>query len=74
MAQKAYTHDVWGGPDANASSIALFVVAFVVFLVIALVAQMLAMHWRSWMPGAEGETSLIGGVKAAVYSFMSHIP
>jgi light-harvesting complex 1 beta chain len=52
----------------------LFYVGFVVLLAIALIAQMLTMRWRSWLPGAEGEKSLIGGVKAAVYTFMSYIP
>jgi light-harvesting complex 1 beta chain len=59
--------------DATAST-AIFWVGFVVLLVIALVAQILAMNWRSWLPGAEGESSLIGAVKAAVYTFMSNIP
>ena len=52
---------------------AIFVASFVVFLVIALIAQTLAWQWRPWFPGAEGEKSLIGGVKAAVYSFMSYL-
>lgn len=51
----------------------IFVVGFVVLLGIALVAQLLTWPWRSWLPGAESEKSLIGGVKAAVYSFMSHL-
>ena len=58
----------------SASSTGLFLMGFVVLLVIALVAQMLAMQWRSWMPGAETDKTMIGGVKAAVYTFMSHIP
>jgi light-harvesting complex 1 beta chain len=52
----------------------VFCVSFAVFLVIALVAELLTMRWRSWFPGAEGEGSLIGGVKSAVYTFMSSIP
>jgi light-harvesting complex 1 beta chain len=52
---------------------AIFAASFVVFLVIALIAQTLAWQWRPWFPGAEGEKSLIGGVKAAVYSFMSYL-
>ncbi|MBK6852302.1 MAG: light-harvesting protein [Burkholderiales bacterium] len=52
----------------------MFCVSFAVFLVIALVAELLTMRWRSWFPGAEGEGSLIGGVKSAVYTFMSSIP
>lgn len=51
----------------------IFAVSFVVFLAIALIAQMLGWQWRSWLPGAEGVKSLTGGVKAAVYTFMSHL-
>ena len=51
----------------------IFAVSFVVFLVIALIAQTLAWQWRPWFPGAEGEKSLVCGVKAAVYSFMSYL-
>jgi light-harvesting complex 1 beta chain len=52
---------------------AIFAVGFTVFFVIALVAQVLGWHWRSWLPGAEGVKSITGGVKAAVYTFMSHL-
>jgi len=51
----------------------IFVVSFAVFLVIALFAQVLTWQWRSWLPGAESEKSLIGGVKASVYTFMSYL-
>jgi light-harvesting complex 1 beta chain len=51
----------------------IFASAFVVFLAIALVGQTLGWHWRSWLPGAEGVKSVTGGVKAAVYTFMSHL-
>jgi len=51
----------------------IFATAFVVFLAIALVGQTLGMQWRSWLPGAEGVRSVTGGVKAAVYTFMSHL-
>ena len=51
----------------------IFVVSFVVFLTIALIAQTFALQWRAWFPGAEGDRSVIGGVKAAVYTFMSHL-
>jgi light-harvesting complex 1 beta chain len=75
MADKTFVaHALPHAHDATASSTGLFLVGFVVFLVIALIAQMLAMQWRSWLPGAEGEKTMIGGVKAAVHTFMSHIP
>jgi light-harvesting complex 1 beta chain len=51
----------------------IFVVGFAVFLSIALVSQVLTWQWRTWLPGAEGEKSLVGGVRAAVYTFMSHL-
>lgn len=51
----------------------IFVAAFLVILPIALVAQALAVPWRDWFPGAEAEKSLVGGVRTAVYSVMSHL-
>ena len=51
----------------------IFVTSFAVFLLVALMAQVLTWHWRTWLPGAEGEKSMIGGVKAAVYTAMSHL-
>ena len=52
---------------------AIFAVGFAVFLAIAVVGQLLGAQWRSWLPGAEGVKSVTGGVKAAVYTFMSHL-
>jgi len=51
----------------------IFALGFMVFLAIALFGQALGMHWRTWLPGAEGVKSIFGGVKAAVYTFMSHL-
>jgi light-harvesting complex 1 beta chain len=51
----------------------IFVASFVVFLVVALLAQLVAWKWRPWFPGAEGETSLVDAVKASVYTFMSYL-
>ena len=70
--KKIVVHALQTGSDLSFSG--LFVVGFSIFLVIAVFAQMLALPWRSWMPGAEGEKSMVGGVRAAVQSFMSHIP
>jgi light-harvesting complex 1 beta chain len=53
--------------------IGIFFVSFVVFLTIAVCAQMVALPWRSWLPGAEGQKSLIGGVRTSVYTFMSYL-
>ena len=51
----------------------IFVVSFSLLLLFALLASLLPGQWRSWLPGAESEKSLIGGVKAAVYTFMSYL-
>jgi light-harvesting complex 1 beta chain len=51
----------------------IFACSFALFMAIALVGQVLGWHWRSWLPGAEGVKSVTGGVKAAVYTFMSHL-
>ena len=57
----------------NGAFWAIFAVSFLLFFAIALIAQMLGWQWRSWLPGAEGVKSLTGGVKAAVYTFMSYL-
>jgi len=62
--------------DARSDSIAfqcIFCLSFATLLVVALIAQMLLLPWRSWFPGAEGSRTLIGGVRAAVYTLMSHL-
>jgi light-harvesting complex 1 beta chain len=51
----------------------LYVLSFVVVLLVALLAQLLLLKWRPWFPGSESEQSLIGGVRAGVYTFMSHL-
>ena len=78
MAAVALTIAAAGAPvaptaDDRWSFSVTFVAAFLLLLPIALIAQALMLRWRSWFPGAEGETSLIGGVKASVYTFMALI-
>lgn len=60
-------------PGESRSFWFIFALGFSVFLAIALVGQVLGWHWRTWLPGAEGVKSIFGGVKAAVYTFMSHL-
>lgn len=52
---------------------ATFLASFVLILFVAVFAQLLGCPWRTWFPGAEGEKSLVGGVKASVYTFMSYL-
>jgi light-harvesting complex 1 beta chain len=51
----------------------IFAISFIVFLAIALFGQLTGWDWRSALPGAEGGKSVLGGVKASVYTFMSHL-
>ena len=60
-------------PGESRSFWFIFTLGFTVFLAIALVGQLSGQHWRTWLPGAEGVKSIFGGVKAAVYTFMSHL-
>lgn len=53
---------------------AIFAVGFVVVLALALLAQAVLLPWRNWFPGSESHESFFGGVTAAVYGFMEHIP
>jgi light-harvesting complex 1 beta chain len=57
----------------SVSYLTIFAAGFVLFAAIALVGVLLGAQWRSWLPGAEGVKSMTGGVKAAVYTFMSHL-
>jgi light-harvesting complex 1 beta chain len=41
--------------------------------VAALLAKLVGVQWRDLLPGAEEAKSMSQGVKAAVYTFMSHI-
>lgn len=58
--------------DSKSFSV-IYAVSFATILAIALVAQKLGWHWRSWLPGAEGSESLNDGVKVGVYNFMSQL-
>ena len=52
---------------------AIFALGFLVFFTIAFMATMMGINWRNYLPGAESTKGLVAGVKAAVYTFMSHI-
>ena len=51
----------------------IFVLMFCVFMALAVVGQLLALNWRTWLPGAEGATTVLVGVKSAVYTVISHL-
>ena len=44
----------------------VFMTSFIIFMVIAIIAHILAWQWRPWLPGAKGYSSLVDGVNVAV--------
>jgi hypothetical protein len=60
-------------PDAAKASIGLFMVIFIIFFVIAAVAQVLTLKWRPWLPGSEVEGSFFNSVRSSVYTVMPYI-
>jgi hypothetical protein len=51
----------------------VFVLLFMVFMVIALVGQMLLLNWRIWLPGAEESMNTFDSVKASAYTVISNV-
>jgi len=51
----------------------IFAPCFLLLLSIALLGQLVGLHWQTWLPGAEHKTSIFSGVHAAVYTFMSQL-
>ncbi len=74
MADEKRTGSLSGLSEAEAREFhALFMTSFIVFLVIAIIAHILAWQWRPWLPGSQGYVSMIDGVKAAVNSVIPFI-
>ena len=55
------------------SDLLIFVPCFVILLAVALLGQMVGIHWRKWLSGAEDSQNIFIGIKSAVFTFMSHI-
>jgi light-harvesting complex 1 beta chain len=73
MSSSGTANPKFSAAEESRSFWVIFSLGFTGFLVIALFGQLLGWHWRTWLPGAEGVKSIFGGVKAAVYTFMSHL-
>jgi len=48
----------------------IFMTSFIIFLVIAIIAHILAWQWRPWLPGSQGYASIVDGVRAAATEFL----
>jgi hypothetical protein len=55
------------------SFLLIFAPCFLLLLSLALLGQLVGLHWQDWLPGAEHKASIFSGVHAAVYTLMSHI-
>lgn len=73
MPQTLHTLPVGLLPGDGVTFRLIFVVAFLLLFALALMAQVVGLHWREWLPGAEDRASLPGGVRSAVYTFMSYL-
>ena len=51
----------------------LFMVSFIVFTIIAIIAHVLVWQWRPWLPGPEGYTAVFDGLNAVANSVMAQI-
>lgn len=49
----------------------MFVVSFIVFTLIAIVAHFLVWSWRPWLPGPEGYTAVTDGLNVLTQSVIS---
>ena len=66
-------HHVTAPPRDSVTFVGIFCVSFALLLTLAVCAQLVALPWRSWLPGAEAQKSLVGGVRTSVYTFMSYL-
>ena len=51
----------------------VFVPCFLVLISVAVLGQLVGLHWKGWLPGAENMSNVFSGTKAAVYTLLSHI-
>lgn len=51
----------------------IFMTSFIIFVVIAIVAHILAWQWRPWLPGPEGYAAITDSVQVLATQFRSFI-
>lgn len=51
----------------------IFMTSFIIFVVIAIVAHILAWQWRPWLPGPEGYAAITDSVHVLAAQFRSFI-
>lgn len=51
----------------------LFMMSFIIFTIIAIIAHFLVWQWRPWFPSVEGYSAVLDGLNAVSNSVLSHI-
>jgi len=51
----------------------LFMMSFIIFTIIAIVAHFLVWQWRPWLPGPEGYAAVTDGAQAIMNSVLSRL-
>jgi light-harvesting complex 1 beta chain len=49
----------------------LFVMSFIIFTVIAIIAHFLVWQWRPWLPGPEGYAALTDGFNSVAHGVLA---
>jgi light-harvesting complex 1 beta chain len=49
----------------------IFMTSFVIFVIVAIIAHILAWMWRPWIPGPNGYASLQDGATSALHTALS---
>ncbi len=51
----------------------IFVVSFLLFTLIAIIAHFLVWQWRPWLPGTEGYSAVVDSVRVAATGVVAHL-
>ena len=73
MQNTTYLNEDHPRADESQAYWTIFLISFGLLFVFVVLAKLAGVHWRDLLPGAENAKSMSDGVKAAVYTFMSHI-
>ena len=73
MQHTPHLHEDLSPANESSAFWSIFLLAFGLLFTVVLLAKLVGLHWRELLPGAEHAPGMVAGVKAAVYTFMSHI-
>ena len=73
MQHTPHLHEDLSPANESSAFWSIFLLAFGLLFIVVLLAKLVGVHWRELLPGAENAPGMVQGVKAAVYTFMSHI-